>query len=92
MSDPHRTFRCYYTGSSIDPTFQQQQQQQQAYTESGQYQRVFTALLPDELRQVLQHGWEALQVAPVFSGDAGVFNLAVTYVLCCFLLFCYWAS
>jgi len=58
----------FCTGSSFDFAAQQQQQ---AYTESGQYQRVFTALLPEELRLVLQQGWEALTVAPVFSSDAG---------------------
>lgn len=53
----------------------------QAYAESNAYQRVFTALTPEELKLVLQQGWEALSVSPVFSPDAGPYAEFVLFSL-----------
>lgn len=39
--------------------------------ESAAYQRVFTLLTPEQLRAVLLGGWDALDISPIFSHDAG---------------------
>lgn len=49
--------------------------------ENSAYQRVFTLLTPEQLRSVLVGGWEALQISPVFSPDAGSCFYVTVFIL-----------